>query len=97
MTEALSVAEEELRRRAIGLEQYLEALAEQEGASAVSVPGGSTAVEEPAPGPGREPRRVVTRKESGVSVETLGFSLLDLGVHGVELHLEIQPDHSQAF
>lgn len=73
MTEALAVAEEELRRRAIGLEQYLEALAEQEGAFAVAVPGGSAVVEEPAPGPGREPRRVVTRKESGVSVETLGL------------------------
>lgn len=69
--EALAEAEEVLRHRAIGLEQYLEALAEQE-APAVVEPGGSAAAEESTPDAGREPRRSVARKESGVSVEALG-------------------------
>lgn len=70
VTEALAVAEDVLRCRAIGLEQYLEAVAEQE---APALAGGSAAVEEPAPGLGREPRRAVVRMESGVSVEALGL------------------------
>jgi hypothetical protein len=72
VTSALSEAEELLQRRVIGLEQYLEALAEQE-TPAVVAPGGSAEVEEPAPGAERAPRRAVARKESGVSVEALGL------------------------
>lgn len=64
---AALVRVEVLSHRVIGLEQYLEALAEQDesapGAVAVGAP-----VEEPAAGP----RRAVARKDGGVSVEVLG-------------------------
>ncbi|MFF7310282.1 hypothetical protein [Streptomyces sp. NPDC008137] len=63
---ALAEAEEVLHHRVIGLEQYLEALAEQTADAAVEVPAAvavAVAVEEP--GSAAEPRRVVARKETG--------------------------------
>lgn len=70
---ALAEAEEVLHHRVIGLEQYLEALAEQTADAAVEVPA-AVAVAAPAeePGSAAEPRRMVARKESGLTVEVLG-------------------------
>ncbi|MGW1093630.1 hypothetical protein ACWD4L_47665 [Streptomyces sp. NPDC002596] len=70
---ALAEAEELLNRRAIGLEQYREALAEQDAPTVAESPGRGAAevpVEEPVPVAG--PRRTVARREDGVSVEVLG-------------------------
>jgi hypothetical protein len=70
---ALAEAEEVLRHRVIGLEQYLEALAEQDASAAVEAAGVvavEAPVEEPVPAAG--PRRAVACKEDGVSVEVLG-------------------------
>jgi hypothetical protein len=70
---ALAEAEEVLNHRVIGLEQYLEALAEQDASAPVEAPGSvavEALVEEPAPAAG--PRTVVARKDGGVSVEVLG-------------------------
>ncbi|MEV8305780.1 hypothetical protein AB0P36_00095 [Streptomyces flavidovirens] len=74
---ALADAEEELNHRVIGLEQYLEALAEQDvsgGAEASEAAAGEVplAAQRPAPAPVTEPRRTVARKQDGVSVEALG-------------------------
>ncbi|MFC5674958.1 hypothetical protein [Streptomyces incanus] len=71
MADALAEEEEILRHRAIGLEQDLEALAEQE-APAVAAPSGPIAVEKAGSAPGREPRRPVACRESGVSMKVLG-------------------------
>jgi hypothetical protein len=69
---ALAEAEEVLNHRVIGLEQYLEALAEQ-GVSADVEPDGAGAagveVEGLVVAP---PRRTVARKEDGVPVNVLG-------------------------
>lgn len=57
----------------MGLEQYLEALAEQDASTPVEAlgsVGGGAPMEEPVPAAG--PRRAVARKESGVSVGVLG-------------------------
>jgi hypothetical protein len=66
-------AEEMLNHRVIGLEQYLEALAEQDVSAVVG--GRGTAVPE-APtekmAPVVEFRRTVARRENGMSVEVLG-------------------------
>ncbi|MFI6289527.1 hypothetical protein ACIBCM_33130 [Streptomyces sp. NPDC051018] len=70
---ALAEAEEVLNHRVIGLEQYLEALTEQDGTTTAVVPGpgvAGTAVEEPASGTG--PSRTVARKADGVSIRVLG-------------------------
>ncbi|WP_405682308.1 hypothetical protein [Streptomyces sp. NBC_01238] len=69
---ALADAEEMLNDRVIGLEQYLEALAEQDASVEVkpdkpAAAGGE--VEEPVVA---GPRRTVARKEDGVSVDVLG-------------------------
>ncbi|WP_308294270.1 hypothetical protein [Streptomyces sp. ST2-7A] len=66
---ALAEAEEVLNHRVIGLEQYLEALAEQ-GAPVVTEAAGPAVAEVPVPT--AEPRRTVARREDGVSVEVLG-------------------------
>lgn len=70
---ALAGAEELLNRRVIGLEQYLEALAEQD-APAVGKTPVPTAVHAPLqePVPVAGPRRMVARREDGVPVEVLG-------------------------
>ncbi|TLS44460.1 hypothetical protein FE633_20325 [Streptomyces montanus] len=56
----------------IGLEQYLEALAEQDASAPVEAPG-AVAVEGPMdePVPAAGPRRMVARKEGRVSVKVL--------------------------
>ncbi|MER6103772.1 hypothetical protein ABT115_15945 [Streptomyces sp. NPDC001832] len=69
---ALAEAEEALNHRVIGLEQYLEALAEQDASVEVEPDGPSAVgggVEEPVVA---GPRRMVARKEDGVSVDVLG-------------------------
>jgi hypothetical protein len=58
-----------LNHRVIGLEQYLEALAEQDASGPVEAPG-AVAVEASAPVAG--PRKLVAHKGGGVSVEVLG-------------------------
>ncbi|MFJ9620061.1 hypothetical protein [Streptomyces noursei] len=70
---ALAEAEEVLNHRVIGLEQYLEALDEQD-APAVAETSGLAAAEAPAeePVPMAGPPRKVTRCEEGVPVEVLG-------------------------
>lgn len=66
-------AEEVLRRRAIGLEEYLEALAGTCDVVPVAAEyGGSAAAGGPVSRAGREPRRLVARKDSGVSAQVLG-------------------------
>src|SRR5687767_6550443 len=70
---ALAEAEEVLQHRVIGLEQYLEALAEQNASASVEAPGavaGKAPVNEPVPAAG--PRRAVARRQDGVSVDVLG-------------------------
>jgi hypothetical protein len=70
---ALAEAEELLNRRVIGLEEYLEALAEQDEPAVAGALGRAAAeapVEEPVPVAG--PRRTVARREDGVPVEVLG-------------------------
>jgi hypothetical protein len=70
---ALAEAEEVLNHRMIGLEQYLEALAEQDASAPVEASGAvavAAPVQEPASAAG--PRGVVARKEDGVSVDVLG-------------------------
>ncbi|MEV7238337.1 hypothetical protein AB0N06_31665 [Streptomyces sp. NPDC051020] len=70
---ALAEAEEVLNHRVIGLEQYLESLAERDAPTAAGGPGlaaAETVVEESASATG--PRRTVARKEDGVSMEVLG-------------------------
>ncbi|WP_405682090.1 hypothetical protein [Streptomyces sp. NBC_00057] len=70
---ALAEAEEVLHHRVIGLEQHLEALAEQDALAVTEVAGPAAAeavVEVPAQVPG--PRRTVARRENGVPVEVLG-------------------------
>jgi hypothetical protein len=70
---ALAEAEEVLHHRVIGLEQYLEALAELDVSAPVDAPGAGAVeapVKEPASAAG--PRRVVACKEEGVSVDVLG-------------------------
>ncbi|MGY0071640.1 hypothetical protein ACWZEH_33760 [Streptomyces sp. QTS137] len=69
----LAEAEELLNRRVIGLEQYLEALAERD-VSAVGRTPVPTAVQAPLkePVPVAGPLRTVARREDGVPVEVLG-------------------------
>lgn len=70
---ALAEAEEVLQHRVIGLEQYLEALAEQNASASVEACGivaGEAPVDEPVPAAG--PRRAVARRQDGVSVDVLG-------------------------
>ncbi|MER6560575.1 hypothetical protein ABT300_23150 [Streptomyces sp. NPDC001027] len=70
---ARAEAEEVLQHRVIGLEQYLEALAEQDASAPVEAPGVvavEAPVEEPVAATG--PRRAVACKEDGVSVDVLG-------------------------
>ncbi|WSA81507.1 hypothetical protein OG930_41775 [Streptomyces sp. NBC_01799] len=69
---ALAEAEEVLNHRVIGLEQYLEALAEQDASIEVGPDRSAAAgggVDEPAVA---GPRRTVARKENGVPVDVLG-------------------------
>lgn len=68
---ALAEAEEVLNHRVIGLEQYLEALAEQ-GVSADEEPDGAGAAGAEVEEPVVAPRRTVARKEDGVPVDVLG-------------------------
>lgn len=65
---ALVEAEEMLNRRVIGLEQYVEALAEQDAEAA----SGAVTVVDEKPAKVAEPRRTVARKQNGVSVDVLG-------------------------
>lgn len=79
----LADAEEVLRRRVIGLEQYLEALAEDEAPAVVAVAASS----------GRKrvgPRRAVPHRENAVGVEDLSVdyqalmaAALDAGTEGL--------------
>jgi hypothetical protein len=67
---ALAEAEEVLNHRVIGLEQYLEALAEQDASADVESGGAAgVRVEEPVVA---GLRRTVARKEDGVPVDVLG-------------------------
>ncbi|MCX4650240.1 hypothetical protein OG456_50045 [Streptomyces sp. NBC_01446] len=67
---ALAEAEEVLNHRVIGLEQYLEALDEQDACVDMESGGAAGAgVEEPVVA---VPRRTVARKEDGVPVDVLG-------------------------
>lgn len=69
---ALAEAEEVLNHRVIGLEQYLEALAEQDASVLVEATG-SVAVQAPVePVEAAGPRRAVARREEGMSVGILG-------------------------
>ena len=71
---ALAEAEDVLNHRVIGLEQYLEALAEHDVFAAADGCGGPAAAEARAEEPASvaEPRRNMARKEDGVSVEVRG-------------------------
>ncbi|MER5481576.1 hypothetical protein ABT026_32100 [Streptomyces sp. NPDC002734] len=65
---ALTEAEEVLNQRVIGLEQYLEALAEQDAEAAEE----AVPVVDKEPAEVVEPRRTVARKRDGVPVDVLG-------------------------